>query len=623
MKTGPSFRRWHAAFAALAIVEACTSSGTTTSGTPTIVIAISPASGAIAQGASTTVTATATGSGGYNSQAIFAVSGLPSGVTYSLSNYQKSGTVTTASVLLSVGAAVATGSYTLTFTASGTGVSSVSTSYALTVTSSSAAGYSLAAAPATVSMAQGASGNSTITITRTGGFAGSVALSATGMSGGLTAAFNPASTTGTTSTLTLTAAAGATTGTVSVTITGTAAGLADQTTTVQVTVTAAGGGGSVTLDYTGCAGILRPIWLAFQDGNGPWTRVVPTGDVYRFTISSAKGGYAQVTQSGTQTITAVHMMTQAELVGSSMAFCPVTVTKTVNVTVVGLSGNLFANLALGGGNNYALTNGVPVAIPGVLTGAQDFIGYRTATAGGPAITDRAILLRDLNVADNGSAGTVDFGGASAIAPIAAAINVAGGVAGDTFVANMSYLTGVNCTNGAMYTTPSSASPALSMYGIPAASQRANDFHYLQVFARNGSTITRTLGLSFHTFAGQTVTLGALPTAPTVTNLGLAAYKRLQAVGTVSTDYSTSTSLIYTQSGTAISAVVSGTQNWFGGTAVTLAFPDFTAVAGWNNAWAPAAGSVADWKFLSNYVSYTDVLCYEGAKLLSGQVTGSN
>jgi hypothetical protein len=68
-------------------------------------------------------------------------------------------------------------------------------------------------------------------------------------------------------------------------------------------------------------------------------------------------------------------------------------------------------------------------------------------------------------------------------------------------------------------------------------------------------------------------------------------------------------------------VVTATHGWLGGFSVTLAFPDFTAVSGWTNSWAPAAGTTADWTWLSNFVNYT-TLCTEGAKLLAGQVTGS-
>jgi hypothetical protein len=626
MAMNTAFHRRVVRVAALIVMAACSSPGSTstTGGTPAIAIGLSPVSGSIAQGAAATVTATATGSGGFSGTATFTVTGLPTGVTYTASNYVTAGSITTASVQLSVGATVTPGTYTLTFTASGTGVSNANMSYALTVTSAAVPGYTLAAAPGTVSIAQGASGSSTITLTRTGGFTGSVALSATGMGSGLTASFNPASTTGNTSALTLTATAGATVGTVTVTIRGTATGLTDQTTTLQVTVTASGGGGgSVSFDFTGCAAINMPVWFAYQDGNGPWTRVTPVGNIYTFTLSSAKVGYAMVSQSGSQTIAAVHMLLRTELTGTTI-FCPVTTVKTVNVTVAGLVTGVFANLSLGGGNNYILANG-SVAIPNVIPGAQDLVAYRTAVTGGPAITDRAVILRDVNVATGGSAGTVDFGGAGAITPIAGTFNVAGGAAGDAFVANMLYLTGANCTFGAMYTTPSSASPALSMYGIPAASQRATDFHYFQVFARNGATITRTSSVAFNAFAGQTVTLGAMPTTPTVTDLGLAGYKRLQAVGTISTDYSTSTGFIYTQRGTAISAVMTASQGWLGSTSVTMAFPDFTAVTGWNNAWAPAPGVTADWQFLPTYFSYATAtgLCYEGANSRTAQVTGSN
>ena len=61
---------------------------------------------------------------------------------------------------------------------------------------SAAADFSLSATPASLTVARGASGASTITITRTGGFTGSVAFTASGLPTGVTAAFNPTSTTG-------------------------------------------------------------------------------------------------------------------------------------------------------------------------------------------------------------------------------------------------------------------------------------------------------------------------------------------------------------------------------------------------------------------------------------------
>jgi hypothetical protein len=97
--------------------------------------------------------------------------------------------------------------------------------------------FALSASPSSSSVARGASGTSTITIARTGGFASSVAFSATGLPSGVTAAFSPTSTTGASVTLTLTASATATLGGATVTVSGAGGGLT-RTTSVALTVTA-------------------------------------------------------------------------------------------------------------------------------------------------------------------------------------------------------------------------------------------------------------------------------------------------------------------------------------------------------------------------------------------------
>jgi endoglucanase len=95
--------------------------------------------------------------------------------------------------------------------------------------------FSHSAAPSAVTVNRGASASSTITITRAGGFAGPVALSASGLPAGVTATFTPASVTGASSTVTFTAATAAALGPASVTITGTGGGLT-RTATINLTV---------------------------------------------------------------------------------------------------------------------------------------------------------------------------------------------------------------------------------------------------------------------------------------------------------------------------------------------------------------------------------------------------
>jgi hypothetical protein len=96
--------------------------------------------------------------------------------------------------------------------------------------------FSLSASPSNLAVNQGSSGNSTITVTDSGGFTGSVTLSASGLPSGVTASFGTNPTTST-SVVTLSASSSATTGTATVTITGTSGSLT-HTATISLTVNA-------------------------------------------------------------------------------------------------------------------------------------------------------------------------------------------------------------------------------------------------------------------------------------------------------------------------------------------------------------------------------------------------
>ncbi len=91
------------------------------------------------------------------------------------------------------------------------------------------ADFSLSDSPGSLTLNQGANGAATVTVTDLNGFSGSVALSASGLPGGVTASFNPSNATST-STLTFTAASTAATGSATVTITGTSGSLSHATT---------------------------------------------------------------------------------------------------------------------------------------------------------------------------------------------------------------------------------------------------------------------------------------------------------------------------------------------------------------------------------------------------------
>jgi len=99
--------------------------------------------------------------------------------------------------------------------------------------------FTLSASPSSLTVQQGASGSSTITVTPSGGFTGSVTLSNSALPSGVSASYSTNPTTST-STITFTASSTATTGTSTITITGTSGSLT-HTTTISLTISAAGG----------------------------------------------------------------------------------------------------------------------------------------------------------------------------------------------------------------------------------------------------------------------------------------------------------------------------------------------------------------------------------------------
>ena len=215
-------------------------------------LSANPSNLTINRGASGTSAITIARSGGFTSIVSFSASGLPTGVVATFAPASTTGTSST--LTLSASSTAATGMTSVTVTGTGGGLTRVVT---LVLTVNAGQDFTISANPASVTAPQGGSAVSTLSITRTGGFVGSVAFSASGLPSGVIASFAPTSTTGATSTVTFTASNTAALGTSNVIINATAGGLT-RTATISLSVSGGGGGtGGVT---------LTPAINA----NGPW-----------------------------------------------------------------------------------------------------------------------------------------------------------------------------------------------------------------------------------------------------------------------------------------------------------------------------------------------------------------
>jgi xyloglucan-specific exo-beta-1,4-glucanase len=315
---------------------------------PSFSIAAAPSSLAINTGASGTSTITVTRTGGFASAVAFSATGLPSGVTASFSPATTTTTGTSSVLTLTAASTAATGAATVTVVGT-SGTTTHSATISLAVSAPATPNFSLSASPASVSVNRGSTATSAITVAPSGGFTGSVALTASGLPAGVTAAFSPVSTTGT-STLTFTASSTATVGAATVTITGTS-GTLSHTASIALTVAA-------------------PATPNFTISASPATASITRGSTTSDTITAVpSGGF-----TGSVALTASGLPA-----GVTAAFSPASTTGTSTLTFTASStATLGAATVTVTGTNGTLTHTASISL--TVNAAVAGTGGVTATA---------------------------------------------------------------------------------------------------------------------------------------------------------------------------------------------------------------------------------------------------
>ena len=475
----------------------------------------------------------------------------------------------------------------------------------------------LSRSPSALTIAPGGSGTTTVNLTRTN-FTGAVTLSLAGAPSGVTGSFNPPAPTGNSSTLTLNVGGGVTPGVYPLTINGTSTA-GPRSTKLTLTV-GTGGSGNVTVDFSSCPVADRAVWVAAQNGANPWARITGTGDVYTFTIGSTGGGLAYVVLGANDAASiTVQYFTQAQFTaGGTLVFCPPPATgKTINGDVAGAGVSDRSTISLGGQETTVFSFlSTTFQLTDVPDGNQDLVAYRQSIAHGP---ESAIIRRAQNIADNGTIATLDFGGVEAFAPATALITLNGLLGGEQVSQNMSYQVGANCAAAGLY-FGATGGATFTASGIPSGKQLVTDFHALTVFASLGNE-SRFITQYNHDLTARTLTLGAVMPVPVITTLPTPpAYKRLQAAYTLPTDYEGSTAFAYND-GANKSVSISATFGYLPAQPTTLALPDFSALAGWDNNWPPATSSTGNWTVSGSSV-FPASACTEGATFKHATVNGT-
>lgn len=162
-------------------------------------IAASPASQTITQGQATTYTVNVTRVNGFTGSVSLSASSLPSGATASwkLSNGTASNVVppslNSATLTIQTAASTPNGTFQPLITGTSANLTHTAT-VALVVQPAAQPNFTVTASPANQTVLQGDLTSYSVTVTRTGGFSGSVSLSVTGLPNKTTASWSPSST---------------------------------------------------------------------------------------------------------------------------------------------------------------------------------------------------------------------------------------------------------------------------------------------------------------------------------------------------------------------------------------------------------------------------------------------
>ena len=571
----------------------------TVSPVPAITVAVGSSALTAAAGASAASTVTVARIGAFTGDVALTLENAPAGVTGAFTPSTLTTGLTASALALTIGASTIPGAYTLTVRATGTGVTSQTATITLTVTATTPPqNYTLAASSA--SAQQGATATSTVTIARTGNFAGSVALAVSGLPAGVTPTFNLTSTTGNSSTLSLAVGSAVTAGTYTGTVTGTATGLGNVTTTVALTVTSSGGGGGGAISWQFCDPAALPMWFAYQDGaGGTWTRVLPSANnSYSFTINASTGGvaYATPVTGGVATVTTQLGLT-TEIASSGAGQCASTrATKTVTGTFAGLAAGQTGTVYMGGGSASTAGPGTTFTMTNAGVGAADLLATRSALDFQTFSTtiDKAILRRGLNPAPGGSIGPVlDFNSAEAFAPASATVTLAN-AGGDITQVFTNFQT-ANGASGTFFLTSLNGGATRTVLGVPTSKTQAGDLHAIFAAASATDLSTRSLLKYNRDLTSQTITLGAVPSAVTISTAATSPYVRLRMQSTWQSDYADVFGGGYATSNGARVWNFSVSRGYTGsGATFDFTLPDFSGVAGFSTSWGLVTGQQVAW-----------------------------
>jgi len=368
-----------------------------------------------------------------------------------------------------------------------------------------------------------------------------------------------------------------------------------------------GSGGTVT--------VLPPVlpgdifWVAYQDGNGPWKVANASGGQYTFTVTDPSGRYGLAfvdvvpgPSAPSDVFASLYYFTRSEVSQLDFSSIQILSSATVSGNVTGLAPSDTGTVKV-----RSRTASLPAGAVGynftAWGGSQDVVAIRKA---GGLTPDRLIVSRNLTITPGGWLPTLDFA-TQGYALVPQTASAMGGDAGDAITTYANWIAPkTSISLGAASGT------TLAFNALPAANHLSDETHFIGAQAlQSGTTKGCLAGKYTKSPIGVVNTVPAKVATPLFGTAITSPYYR----PTISWAPFPGALLswIYAQDYTNyIFWDASFSAGWLAGnTASSYTLPDFSGLAGWDNAWGLRPGSTLDWRFQNSWTSSPNAAFYLG------------
>jgi hypothetical protein len=351
------------------------------------------------------------------------------------------------------------------------------------------------------------------------------------------------------------------------------------------------------IDWTFCDPTRRPRWFATRQGTaGPWTRVLPTGDLFRFEYP-ANGQVAFVRDSAGGTVLEVYTLRPDELFQRASSECldhPARLT--VQGTVAGVDAAQGMWVGLGGGDTLAAPAPTSFTLTGVANRRTDLLALRGQYSLATPLSTilRVILRRDVQPTAGVPLPLLDFESSEWIGGAGTGVTLFE-TNGEPVGTEMAWYT-ANGFAGTYLREFADTRTIRSAWGPQPSALRASDLLRFTAFTTHATRPRRLVvherGLDFfeHTFGPLlgTPALSVVNASPLLVRTTIpwpAAYGHDAQI------------TLWQGSGAGARTVVLHTTRAFVGitsTTMEQTMPDFTGASGWDASWSLQPGAPISW-----------------------------